>query len=86
MKWSSSVTTQAAVSENHTTSVTVMMTVVTGLMNQPTAVSDSSVNCSPWLGPRTRDMTRVNKSWVMCQMSQQIRMGHTGHESVSVRQ
>ena len=40
MKTSSSVTTQAAVSEQHTTSVTAMMIVVTGLMNQSTAVSD----------------------------------------------
>jgi len=43
VKASSSVTTQAAVSQQHITSVAVLMTVVMGLMNQPIAVSDLSI-------------------------------------------
>ena len=58
----SSVTTQVAVSTEHATSVTVVTTVVTGLMNQLTAVSDSSVELTVFLSTKIEEQMVIKSA------------------------
>jgi len=69
----STVTTQATVSTQQTISAMVMMTVVMGLMNQPTAVSHSSVYLlSSTQCPNSKCTRQHAWKWKKCNISKTV--------------